>query len=54
MVNSRYRQDVVFLIMTFKHRGARVVPMGVLVPLEMLIAGGHQAGAIGEVYIVKC
>ena len=53
-VNSRYRQDAVFPIMTLKHRGARVVPMGVFVALGVLVAGGHQVGAIGEVYIAKC
>ena len=42
------------LVIRLKHRGARVVPMGVFVALGVLVAGGHQVGAIGEVYTAKC
>ena len=41
------------LVIRLKHRGALVVPMGVFVALGVLVAGGHQVGAIGEVYIAK-
>ena len=32
------------LVIRLKHRGARVVPMGVFVALGVLVAGGHQVG----------